>query len=65
MPNPAGANDSKDQASRTDTGRTYDRSVKIADVGGATLDNPHPKADFVDPNPKGGMLSPEWEKRSG
>jgi hypothetical protein len=50
MPKPAGANDSKDQASRTDTGRTYDRSVKILDVGGATEANAHPKAPFVNPD---------------
>jgi hypothetical protein len=52
MPKPAGANDSKDQASRTDTGRTYDRSVKIGDPGGATEDNPKPTRPFVDPDPK-------------
>jgi hypothetical protein len=52
MPKPAGANDSKDQASRTDSGRTYHRSVKIEDVGGATEGNPHPQAPFVNPDPK-------------
>jgi hypothetical protein len=39
-------------AVRTDIGRTYDRSVKIQDVGGATPENPHPKAAFVNPDPK-------------
>jgi hypothetical protein len=52
MPKPAGANDTKDQASRTDTGRTYDCSVKIEDVGGATEADPKPLADFVNPDPK-------------
>jgi hypothetical protein len=64
MPKPAGANDSKDQASRTDTGRTYDRSVKIMDVGGASEANPKPQAPFVNPNREGQMLGPEWEKQS-
>jgi hypothetical protein len=61
MPTPAGATDNKDQASPE--GPTYDRSMKIEDVGGATKDNPKPQADFVDPNP-GGMLGSEWAKRS-
>jgi hypothetical protein len=52
MPKPAGADDNKDQASRTDTGRTYDRSTKIEDVGGATEANPKPEADFVIPDQK-------------
>jgi hypothetical protein len=64
MPKPAGPEDNKGDASRTDTGRSYDRSVKIADPGGATVDNPHPASPFVDPNPMGQMLGPEWEKRS-
>ena len=61
MPTPAGATDNKDQASPD--GPTYDRSVKVGDPGGASPDNPHPANTFVDPNP-GGMLGPEWEKRS-
>ena len=64
MPTPAGANDSKDQAARTDLGRTYDRSVKVGDPGGASPDNPHPASPFVNPNSTSGMLGPEWEKRS-
>jgi hypothetical protein len=44
--------DNKDEASRIDDGRTYDRSVKIKDVGGATEANPHPHAPFVNPDPK-------------
>jgi hypothetical protein len=52
MPKPAGPNDNKDQESRTDTGRTYDRSVKIQDVGGASEADPKPQADFVNPDPK-------------
>jgi hypothetical protein len=63
MPKPAGANDSKDQATRTDVGRTYDRSTKIADPGGASEDNPHPVSPFVKPSPDG-LLTPEWEKAS-
>jgi hypothetical protein len=38
--------------SRIDSGRTYDRSVKIGDPGGATEDNPKPTRPFVDPDPK-------------
>jgi hypothetical protein len=35
-----------------DSGRTYDRSVKIGDPGGATPDNPKPTRQFVNPDPK-------------
>ena len=66
MPTPANETQATNpMATRTDSGRTYDRSVKIEDVGGATEAHPHPKADFVDPNPKGGILGAEWQKRSG
>jgi hypothetical protein len=65
MPKPAD-HDNKSQDSRIEDGRTYDRSVKVGDPGGASPDNPHPARPFVNPNPNnGGMLGPEWEKRSG
>jgi hypothetical protein len=64
MPKPAGPNDNKGDATRTDTGRSHDCSVKIQDVGGASEANPKPQADFVDPNPNSQMLGREWEKRS-
>ena len=53
MPTPANETEATNpMATRTDTGRTYDRSVKIEDVGAATEANPHPRAPFVNPDPK-------------
>jgi len=62
MPKPA---DHDNKASDSRDGPTYDHSVKVGDPGGASADNPHPARPFVNPNPNGGMLGPDWEKRSG
>jgi hypothetical protein len=50
MPTPD--HDNKDQASKITDGRTYDRSVKVGDPGGATEANPKPARPFVNPDPK-------------
>jgi hypothetical protein len=62
-PIPTGINNKHEIANEVRDGRTYDRSTKIADPGGATEDNPHPVSPFVKPSPDG-LLTPEWEKAS-
>jgi hypothetical protein len=53
MPNPGGATDNKTQNSNEiRDGRTYDRSVRIGDAGGANKDNPKPAMSFVNPDPR-------------
>jgi DNA repair exonuclease SbcCD ATPase subunit len=53
MPTPAGAHDNKVvNSNEVRDGRTYDRSVKIGDAGGASETNPHPSMPFQNPDPK-------------
>jgi len=50
---------------RTDTGRTYDHSKKIADPGGAKEGRANPQSPFVNPNPGSRIINDAWEKGSG
>jgi len=45
------------------TGRTYEQSVKIANLSGEPTESTTEHRKFVDPNP-GGMLGSDWEKAS-
>ena len=50
---------------RTDTGRTYDKSVKIPTTGGASVSNPRPAPPaFRDPNTGSKILNDAWKKGS-
>jgi hypothetical protein len=50
---------------RTDTGRTYDQSRKVADPGGAQQGRENPQSPFVDPNPGSRILNDQWQRGSG
>jgi hypothetical protein len=66
MPTPANETQATNpMATRTDVGRTYNKSVQVGDPGGASEANPHPTRPFVNPNPDSRMLTPDWQKRSG
>jgi hypothetical protein len=57
MPNPphqlpGGINDRHTVSNEVVDGRTYNRSVKIGDPGGATEANPKPTRPFVNPDPR-------------
>jgi hypothetical protein len=49
---PTGINDNHEVPNEVRDGRTYDRSVKVGDPGGATEADPHPTRPFVNPDTK-------------
>jgi hypothetical protein len=49
---PDGINEKRIVSDEVRDGRTYNKSVRIGDPGGATESNPHPTRPFVNPDPR-------------